>query len=137
MWNEHFSFLQMILFMKVMQFTNCRNADVFICKEGNPFIMIFLKKNCFQFTSYFLMRFKTIKYFIAPFVFANFIAEFIPLLRPDIVLQRLFGLADFDLLIAPNWGMKKSQIQSYIDKRLEAKGVIQGSAYKPASVLLV
>jgi hypothetical protein len=33
--------------------------------------------------------------------------------------------------------MKKSQIQSYIDKRLEAKGVIQGSAYKPASVLLV
>ena len=69
--------------------------------------------------------------------YTDFIAEFIPLLRPDIVLQRLFGLADFDLLIAPNWGMKKSQIQSYIDKRLEAKGVIQGSAYKPASVLLV
>ncbi|MFA6945996.1 MAG: TIGR01212 family radical SAM protein, partial [Pedobacter sp.] len=58
-------------------------------------------------------------------------------LRPDIVLQRLFGLADFDLLIAPNWGMKKSQIQSYIDKRLEAKGVIQGSAYRPASILTV
>jgi radical SAM superfamily enzyme len=69
--------------------------------------------------------------------YTDFIAEFIPLLRPDIVLQRLFGLADFDLLIAPNWGMKKSQIQSYIDKRLEAKGVIQGSAYKPVSVLLV
>jgi radical SAM superfamily enzyme len=69
--------------------------------------------------------------------YTDFIAEFIPLLRPDIVLQRLFGLADFDLLIAPNWGMKKSQIQSYIDKRLETKGVVQGSAYKAASVLVV
>jgi radical SAM superfamily enzyme len=58
-------------------------------------------------------------------------------LRPDIVLQRLFGLADFDLLIAPNWGMKKSQIQSYIDKRLEAKGVVQGSAYIGASAQVV
>ncbi len=69
--------------------------------------------------------------------YTDFIAEFIPFLRPDIVLQRLFGLADFDLLIAPNWGMKKSQIQSYIDKRLEVKGVVQGSAYKSASVLVV
>jgi radical SAM superfamily enzyme len=69
--------------------------------------------------------------------YTDFIAEFIPLLRPDIVLQRLFGLADFDLLIAPNWGMKKSQIQSYIDKRLEAKGVVQGSAYIGASALVV
>ena len=69
--------------------------------------------------------------------YTDFIAEFIPLLRPDIVLQRLFGLADFDLLIAPNWGMKKSQIQSYIDKRLERKGVVQGSNYVPAFQILV
>lgn len=61
--------------------------------------------------------------------YADFLAAFIPLLRPDIVLQRLFGLADYDLLIAPNWGKKKSEIQSYIDKILELKGVIQGSKY--------
>ncbi|WP_256009275.1 TIGR01212 family radical SAM protein [Desertivirga xinjiangensis] len=61
--------------------------------------------------------------------YTDFLAEFIPLLRPDIVVQRLFGLADYDLLIAPNWGMKKSQIQTYIDKRLESKGVVQGSEY--------
>ena len=68
--------------------------------------------------------------------YTDFIAEFIPLLRPDIVLQRLFGLADLDLLIAPNWGMKKSQIQSYIDKRLEHKKIVQGRNYVPAPALL-
>ncbi len=61
--------------------------------------------------------------------YIGFIAELIPRLRPDIVLQRLFGLADYDLLIAPNWGMKKSQIQNYIDKRLEEMDVVQGSNY--------
>ncbi len=61
--------------------------------------------------------------------YTSFLAEFIPLLRPDIILQRLFGIADFDLLIAPNWGVKKSQIQTYIDKELEKRGVVQGSDY--------
>ena len=64
--------------------------------------------------------------------YTDFLAAFIPLLRPDIVLQRIFGLADYDLLIAPNWGKKKSEIQSYIDKKLEQKSVVQGSLYKSA-----
>ncbi|MBP3942519.1 TIGR01212 family radical SAM protein [Sphingobacteriaceae bacterium WQ 2009] len=62
--------------------------------------------------------------------YTDFLAEFIPLLRPDIVIQRLFGLADKELLIAPNWDMKKSGIQSYIDKELERREAIQGSKYK-------
>lgn len=61
--------------------------------------------------------------------YTDFLAAFIPLLRPDIVIQRLFGIADFDLLIAPNWGVKKSQIQTFIDKALESRGVKQGSEY--------
>ena len=61
--------------------------------------------------------------------YTDFLAEFIPLLRPDIIIQRLFGIADFDLLIAPNWGVKKSQIQTFIDKTLESRGVMQGSNY--------
>lgn len=61
--------------------------------------------------------------------YTDFLAEFIPLLRPDIIIQRLFGLADYDLLIAPNWGMKKAEIQTYIDKELERRGVRQGAAY--------
>lgn len=69
--------------------------------------------------------------------YTSFLAEFIPLLRPDVVLQRLFGLANYDLLIAPNWGLKKSEIQLYIDKGLESRGVVQGSMYKPHPVLAV
>ncbi len=60
--------------------------------------------------------------------YTDFLAEFIPLLRPDIVIQRLFGLADQDLLIAPNWGKGKSAIQTYIDKGLEKRNVSQGAA---------
>lgn len=61
--------------------------------------------------------------------YTEFLAKFIPLLRPDIVIQRVFGIADRELLIAPNWGLKKSAIQSYIDKGLESRGVRQGSLY--------
>lgn len=62
--------------------------------------------------------------------YTDLLCELIPLLRPDIVIQRLFGISDWDLLIAPNWGMKKSAIQTYIDKELERRGVVQGSAYR-------
>lgn len=68
--------------------------------------------------------------------YTDFLAEFIPLLRPDIVLQRLFGLADYDLLIAPNWGLKKAEIQTYIDKELERRDAVQGSRYNPAHILI-
>src|SRR3546814_2032353 len=53
--------------------------------------------------------------------YTDFLCEFIPLLRPDIVVQRLFGLADQALLIAPNWGKGKSAIQTYIDTELERR----------------
>lgn len=62
--------------------------------------------------------------------YADFLCEFIPLLRPDIIIQRTFGLADQELLIAPNWGLGKSSIQSYIDKTLENRNAVQGSCYR-------
>ena len=62
--------------------------------------------------------------------------ELLPLVRPDLVIQRLFGLSDLDLLIAPKWGLKKSEIQYYIDQRILQKGVVQGSAYKEASIFI-
>ncbi|MBE7177886.1 MAG: TIGR01212 family radical SAM protein [Mucilaginibacter polytrichastri] len=61
--------------------------------------------------------------------YTDFLCEIIPRLRPDVIIQRLFGLADQDLLIAPNWGLKKSDIQHYIDRTLIDRGVVQGSAY--------
>lgn len=67
--------------------------------------------------------------------YTDFLCEFIPLLRPDIVIQRLFGLADYDLLIAPNWGKKKAEIQTYIDKEIERRGVVQGGSYCQVPVI--
>jgi radical SAM superfamily enzyme len=61
--------------------------------------------------------------------YTDFLAKFIPLLRPNIVIQRIFGIADRELLIAPNWGFPKSKIQTHIDKGLEERGVKQGSLY--------
>jgi radical SAM superfamily enzyme len=61
--------------------------------------------------------------------YADFLCELIPLIRPDIVVQRLFGLSDLDLLIAPNWGLKKSEIQHYFDKTIQDRNIVQGSKY--------
>ena len=61
--------------------------------------------------------------------YTDFLSKFIPRLRPDLIIQRIFGIADKELLIAPNWGLPKSGIQTYIDKGLEAKKVVQGSLF--------
>lgn len=63
--------------------------------------------------------------------YADFLCEFLPLLRPDIVIQRLFGIADQDLLIAPIWNLPKSAIQTQLDREIERRGVVQGSAWGP------
>ncbi len=59
--------------------------------------------------------------------YAGFLCEFLPRLRPEIVIQRLFGLADPYLLIAPKWGLDKSAVQQFIDRTLAERGIIQGS----------
>jgi len=64
--------------------------------------------------------------------YTDFLCEFLPLLRPDIVVQRLFGISDLKLLIAPNWGLKKASIQSHIDQTILRRGILQGSHYAPA-----
>jgi len=60
--------------------------------------------------------------------YADFLCDLLPLVSPDVVIQRLFGISDWDLLIAPNWGMKKSEIQYFIDQRILERGIVQGSA---------
>lgn len=68
--------------------------------------------------------------------YTDFLCDFLPLLRPDLVIQRLFGISDWKLLIAPNWGMKKVRIQSYIDQEIKRRGVVQGSHYQPTPISL-
>jgi len=59
--------------------------------------------------------------------YTDFLCEFLPRLRPDIVIQRLFGVADPELLIAPKWNLPKSAVQTHLDREIERRGVIQGS----------
>ena len=62
--------------------------------------------------------------------YTDILCKILPKLRPDIVIQRLFALSDVEMLIAPKWGLKKSQIQNYIDAELERRNIIQGSEYR-------
>ncbi|MCX6876802.1 MAG: TIGR01212 family radical SAM protein [Verrucomicrobia bacterium] len=63
--------------------------------------------------------------------YTDFLCEFLPLLRPDIVVQRLFGISDWNLLVAPNWGLKKVRIQTHLDQAIKRRGIIQGSRFSP------
>lgn len=58
--------------------------------------------------------------------YTKFLCKFLPKLKPQIVIQRLFGISDWDELVAPNWGMKKTLIQNYIEKTFEKKNIFQG-----------
>jgi uncharacterized protein len=64
--------------------------------------------------------------------YTDFLCEFIPLLRPDVIIQRLFGLSDEDLLIAPKWGKSKQFVQNYMERTLESRNIKQGSAFVQA-----
>ena len=63
--------------------------------------------------------------------YVEFIAEFIGLLRPDIIIERFISEAPLDLLIAPNWnGLKNFEVVDKIDQKLLQKNTWQGKYYK-------
>ncbi|MFH6769504.1 TIGR01212 family radical SAM protein [Gaetbulibacter aquiaggeris] len=62
--------------------------------------------------------------------YVEFIAEFIELLRPDIIIERFISEAPLDLLIAPKWnGLKNFEMVAKIDKKLSATNTWQGKYY--------
>jgi radical SAM protein (TIGR01212 family) len=63
--------------------------------------------------------------------YTDFLCAFLPQLRPDIVIQRLFGVADQRLLIAPKWNLPKAAVLARIEGELHRRGVVQGSASQP------
>ena len=58
------------------------------------------------------------------------IAEFIGLLRPDIVIERFISEAPKDLLVAPKWGLKNFEMVDKIDRYLMGHDCWQGMNYK-------
>ena len=58
--------------------------------------------------------------------YTDFLCRFLPRLSPEIVVQRLFGIADLEDLVAPNWQLRKSLIQRHIERALEERDIVQG-----------
>ncbi len=50
-------------------------------------------------------------------------------LRPDIVIHRLTGDCPEGMLVAPKWGLTKSEIIDQVVKKLKTEGLRQGSLY--------
>ena len=59
--------------------------------------------------------------------YADFLCDFLPRLREDIVVERLFGVADSRLLVAPRWDMPKSAVQAHLEREFSRRGVVQGA----------
>ena len=60
--------------------------------------------------------------------YAELVVDFLERLNPDIMIERLFGTAPRDQLIAPIWGKSKAEIRGYIEQRLVARNTWQGKA---------
>jgi radical SAM protein (TIGR01212 family) len=58
--------------------------------------------------------------------YADLVVDFLECLNPSIAVERLFGLAPEDQLIAPVWNKSKNEIQHYIEKRLISRNTWQG-----------
>jgi radical SAM superfamily enzyme len=74
----------------------------------------------------------------SPENYIDLIAEFVGLLRPDIIIERFISEAPLDLLIAPKWnGLKNFEIVAKIDKRLTELNTYQGKYYKEEMISLL
>lgn len=59
------------------------------------------------------------------------LADFLPRIRPDLVIQRLCASTLPAHLLAPDWTAKPSESRAWLEAFLHNKGIVQGSAYRP------
>lgn len=59
--------------------------------------------------------------------YTDFLCDVLPRLRKDIVIERLFGVADAELLIAPRWNLPKAAVQNHLEREFARREVVQGS----------
>lgn len=62
----------------------------------------------------------------------SFVCDFLERLSPAIVIERLHGEAPRDLLIAPRWGKRGSEIVQAVEGELRRRGSCQGSRFVPS-----
>jgi radical SAM protein (TIGR01212 family) len=59
--------------------------------------------------------------------YVGLVCDYLELLHPDIIIQRLTGDGGHDHLIAPLWSLKKFEVLNAIDRELERRGTMQGA----------
>ncbi len=63
--------------------------------------------------------------------YIDFIADFVGMLRSDIIIERFISESPPNKLLAPKWnGLKNFEVTSKIDKKLKEKDIWQGKFYK-------
>jgi radical SAM superfamily enzyme len=62
--------------------------------------------------------------------YLQLLCDFVERLNPEIVIERMFGEAPFNLLVAPNWRRTKNDLVLDIKRVFEARNVWQGSKWK-------
>ncbi len=63
--------------------------------------------------------------------YVSIISDFIERLRPDIMVHRLIGDKNEDLLIAPKWALHKGTVIKAIDDEFDKRCTHQGFLYSP------
>jgi radical SAM protein (TIGR01212 family) len=58
--------------------------------------------------------------------YTDLVIDFLELLSPAIVVERLFGFAPEDQLVGPVWGKSKAEIRRHIEQRLVERDTYQG-----------
>ncbi len=61
--------------------------------------------------------------------YLEIVIEFLELLNPEIIIQRLFGEAPKEYLIAPKWGKRVPELQQMMDQKMEEKNTWQGKRF--------
>jgi radical SAM protein (TIGR01212 family) len=61
--------------------------------------------------------------------YASYVADFLEVLPPDCVIDRLSGDAPPEYLVAPKWCLDKSAVRAAIERELERRGSWQGKHF--------
>lgn len=62
------------------------------------------------------------------------VIKFIERLEPSIIIERLYGEAPYDLLIAPHWNLSKAEILHAIDQEMRQRNTFQGRLAESAFI---
>ncbi len=65
---------------------------------------------------------------------ADTVIKFIERLDASIIIERLYGEAPHDLLVAPHWNLSKAEILHAIDQEMRQRNTFQGKLVESASI---